>query len=236
MCDVTLSRSISFQILLFLTGRSVSKYRWIEQLCSRVQFSQNKLCQGTVIGRWLFTSPVFVLFSILLSDSAFFLLFPSLLLTPFMTPPWPPPTPPHLSLPVGPVWQSRWGLQSWSWLPRRSETHWETKKKRSREPWERSRSNRLTNSGGYSRNTNTNITNSNIMATTACITIMSINMINDVYFSVRISIRENVDLIRLQKQLSDKSTALRVTQEKFNNLQEVTCPYLSLKHQFLVIS
>lgn len=74
------------------------------------------------------------------------------------------------------------------------------------------------------------------MATTACITIMSINMINYVYFSVRISIRENVDLIRLQKQLSDKSTALRVTQEKFNNLQEVTCPYLSLKHQFLVIS
>ncbi|XP_068569655.1 protein fantom [Cebidichthys violaceus] len=36
----------------------------------------------------------------------------------------------------------------------------------------------------------------------------------------RITIRENVDLIRLQKQLSDKSTALRVTQEKFNNLQE----------------
>lgn len=36
----------------------------------------------------------------------------------------------------------------------------------------------------------------------------------------RITIRENVDLIRLQKQLSDKSTALRITQEKFNNLQE----------------
>ncbi|XP_056299033.1 protein fantom isoform X3 [Pseudoliparis swirei] len=36
----------------------------------------------------------------------------------------------------------------------------------------------------------------------------------------RITIRENVDLIRLQKQLSDKSTALRVTQEKFNSLQE----------------
>ncbi|KAM6894205.1 protein fantom [Lycodopsis pacificus] len=36
----------------------------------------------------------------------------------------------------------------------------------------------------------------------------------------RITIGENVDLIRLQKQLSDKSTALRVTQEKFNNLQE----------------
>ncbi|XP_040887190.1 protein fantom isoform X3 [Toxotes jaculatrix] len=36
----------------------------------------------------------------------------------------------------------------------------------------------------------------------------------------RIIIRENVDLIRLQKQLSDKSTALRVAQEKFNDLQE----------------
>lgn len=53
---------------------------------------------------------------------------------------------------------------------------------------------------------------------------MLIKMVNDVvtlYVSVRITIRENVDLIRLQKQLSDKSTALRVTQEKFNNLQEV---------------
>ncbi|CAI5672519.1 unnamed protein product [Oreochromis niloticus] len=36
----------------------------------------------------------------------------------------------------------------------------------------------------------------------------------------RITIRENVDLIRLQKQLSEKSTALRVTEEKFTNLQE----------------
>ncbi|KAL3046587.1 hypothetical protein OYC64_004554 [Pagothenia borchgrevinki] len=36
----------------------------------------------------------------------------------------------------------------------------------------------------------------------------------------RITIRDNVDQIRLQKQLSDKSTALRVTQEKFNDLQE----------------
>ncbi|XP_051800041.1 protein fantom [Acanthochromis polyacanthus] len=36
----------------------------------------------------------------------------------------------------------------------------------------------------------------------------------------RITIRENVDLIRLQKQLSDKSAALRVTQEKFTDLQE----------------
>ncbi|CAN9509455.1 unnamed protein product [Ophioblennius macclurei] len=37
----------------------------------------------------------------------------------------------------------------------------------------------------------------------------------------RITIRENVDLIRLQKQLSDKSAALRVSQEKFTDLQEV---------------
>uniref|UniRef100_A0A3B4VGV3 Protein fantom-like n=1 Tax=Seriola dumerili TaxID=41447 RepID=A0A3B4VGV3_SERDU len=35
-----------------------------------------------------------------------------------------------------------------------------------------------------------------------------------------ITIRENMDLIRLQKQLSDKSTALRVTQQKFKDLQE----------------
>ncbi|XP_034146622.1 protein fantom isoform X2 [Esox lucius] len=36
----------------------------------------------------------------------------------------------------------------------------------------------------------------------------------------RITIRDNVDVIRLQKQLSDKSSALRVTQEKFTVLQE----------------
>ncbi|XP_065806913.1 protein fantom [Labrus bergylta] len=36
----------------------------------------------------------------------------------------------------------------------------------------------------------------------------------------RITIREDVDLIRLQKKLSDKSTALRVTEEKLNELQE----------------
>ncbi|XP_024864266.1 protein fantom isoform X3 [Kryptolebias marmoratus] len=36
----------------------------------------------------------------------------------------------------------------------------------------------------------------------------------------RTTIRENVDLIRLQKQLSEKSAALRVSQEKFNDLQE----------------
>lgn len=50
------------------------------------------------------------------------------------------------------------------------------------------------------------------------------------YLSVRITIRENVDLIRLQKQLSDKSTALRVNQEKFNNLQEVRLHYLSVNN------
>ncbi|KAM4612367.1 protein fantom [Polymixia lowei] len=36
----------------------------------------------------------------------------------------------------------------------------------------------------------------------------------------RLTIRDNVDLIRLQKQLSDKNTALRVTQQKFKDLQE----------------
>ncbi|XP_030578643.1 protein fantom-like isoform X1 [Archocentrus centrarchus] len=36
----------------------------------------------------------------------------------------------------------------------------------------------------------------------------------------RITIRENVDIIRLQKQLSEKGAALRVTQEKFTNLKE----------------
>lgn len=43
------------------------------------------------------------------------------------------------------------------------------------------------------------------------------------YLPLRLTIRENVDLIRLQKQLSDKSTALRVTQEKFSDLQEARC-------------
>ncbi|KAM9827598.1 protein fantom [Neosynchiropus ocellatus] len=37
----------------------------------------------------------------------------------------------------------------------------------------------------------------------------------------RSNIKENVDLIRLQKQLSEKSAALRVSQEKFNQLQEM---------------
>uniref|UniRef100_UPI003AAC66BA protein fantom n=1 Tax=Centroberyx gerrardi TaxID=166262 RepID=UPI003AAC66BA len=36
----------------------------------------------------------------------------------------------------------------------------------------------------------------------------------------RLTIRDNVDLIRLQKQLSEKSTALRISQEKFHDLQE----------------
>ncbi|XP_037532882.1 protein fantom [Nematolebias whitei] len=36
----------------------------------------------------------------------------------------------------------------------------------------------------------------------------------------RTTIRENVDLIRLQKQLSEKSASLRVSQEKVNSLQE----------------
>ncbi|CAL8241702.1 unnamed protein product [Merluccius merluccius] len=36
----------------------------------------------------------------------------------------------------------------------------------------------------------------------------------------RLTIRDNVDLIRLQRQLTEKSTALRVAQEKFHDLQE----------------
>lgn len=40
----------------------------------------------------------------------------------------------------------------------------------------------------------------------------------------RITIRENVDLIRLQKQLSEKSVALRVMEEKFTSLQQVRRP------------
>ncbi|XP_034532655.1 protein fantom [Notolabrus celidotus] len=36
----------------------------------------------------------------------------------------------------------------------------------------------------------------------------------------RLTIRDDIDLIRLQKQMSDKSTALKVTQEKLNNMQE----------------
>lgn len=38
---------------------------------------------------------------------------------------------------------------------------------------------------------------------------------------VRVNIRENVDVICLQKQLSEKSVALRVTQEKMADLQQV---------------
>lgn len=48
------------------------------------------------------------------------------------------------------------------------------------------------------------------------------NIIRFISFSDRITIRENVDLIRLQKQLSEKGAALRVTQEKFTHLQEVS--------------
>lgn len=37
----------------------------------------------------------------------------------------------------------------------------------------------------------------------------------------RINIRENVDVIHLQKELSDKSTALRAAQMKYDDLQKV---------------
>ncbi|XP_068164427.1 protein fantom [Antennarius striatus] len=50
---------------------------------------------------------------------------------------------------------------------------------------------------------------------------------------LRISIRENVDLISLQKQLSEKGTALRVIQEKFNNLQETYENQLEESHKSL---
>ncbi|XP_062240321.1 protein fantom [Platichthys flesus] len=49
----------------------------------------------------------------------------------------------------------------------------------------------------------------------------------------RITIRENVDLIRLQNQLSNKSTALRVSQEKFNDLQEAYENQLDESHRSL---
>lgn len=35
------------------------------------------------------------------------------------------------------------------------------------------------------------------------------------------SIKENIDSIRLQKQLSEKNVALAVLQEKFNNVHQV---------------
>lgn len=38
----------------------------------------------------------------------------------------------------------------------------------------------------------------------------------------RLIIKDNVDVIRLQKQLSEKSTSLLVLQEKFAALQEVS--------------
>lgn len=50
-----------------------------------------------------------------------------------------------------------------------------------------------------------------------------INIINlFIYFFVRLSIKENLDSIRLQKQLSEKNVAFAVLQEKFNNMNEVT--------------
>ncbi|MGH0140562.1 UNVERIFIED_CONTAM: hypothetical protein FKN15_023230 [Acipenser sinensis] len=51
--------------------------------------------------------------------------------------------------------------------------------------------------------------------------------------SQRVTIRENVDLIRLQKQLSDKSTALLVMQEKCKALQE-SQKALKLSHNSLL--
>ncbi|XP_030630839.1 protein fantom [Chanos chanos] len=47
----------------------------------------------------------------------------------------------------------------------------------------------------------------------------------------RLTIRDNVDVIRLQKQLSDKSAALLVTQEKFNMLQETYEAQLEESHR-----
>lgn len=38
----------------------------------------------------------------------------------------------------------------------------------------------------------------------------------------RLIIKDNVDVIKLQKQLSEKSTSLLVLQEKFGALQEVS--------------
>ncbi|XP_068611969.1 LOW QUALITY PROTEIN: protein fantom [Brachionichthys hirsutus] len=50
---------------------------------------------------------------------------------------------------------------------------------------------------------------------------------------LRINIRENVDLIHLQKQLSEKGTALRVTQEKFNSMREAYENQLEESHRSL---
>lgn len=53
------------------------------------------------------------------------------------------------------------------------------------------------------------------------------NLCYGFFFSpVRISIKENIDSIRLQKQLSEKNVALAVLQEKFNNLNEVLFSFL----------
>lgn len=55
---------------------------------------------------------------------------------------------------------------------------------------------------------------------------VSINIVNCFFLPVRISIKENIDSIRLQKQLSEKNVALAVLQEKFNNLNEVPFSFL----------
>ncbi|KAK1806741.1 hypothetical protein P4O66_005233, partial [Electrophorus voltai] len=46
----------------------------------------------------------------------------------------------------------------------------------------------------------------------------------------RLTIKDNIDLIRLQKQLSEKSTALVVVQEKFTILQELSCMTIYKSH------
>lgn len=57
------------------------------------------------------------------------------------------------------------------------------------------------------------------------------------FFPFRISIKENIDSIRLQKQLSEKNVSLAVLQEKFNNLHEVArhFSFVSLSDKLLLI-
>lgn len=61
----------------------------------------------------------------------------------------------------------------------------------------------------------------------------------EIFFSIRISIKENIDSIRLQKQLSEKNVSLAVLQEKFNNLHEVARHFsfagVSLSDKLLLI-
>lgn len=59
------------------------------------------------------------------------------------------------------------------------------------------------------------------MALMSCWQHLCVNIGNGVCFPFRISIKENIDSIRLQKQLSEKNVSLAVLQEKFNNLHEV---------------